>query len=167
MAFFKGRDIDTVKLSELSAQGLNVSQIAKAMGHSRSGIEQHCIKHSIEHTFADRCKWVNVNCNKMTVGDACALFGFARESLYAWRVKRGLALQEGFEAYVAYKLTKQTDKKILTLDSCTVIFDNKSYTLREISKKLNFNVRSLSMFMKHNRYTQPSFNRYCRMMGIR
>ena len=167
MAFFLGGEINTNKVRELSAQGLNVSQIASAMGHSRAGIEQHCIKHSIAYTLAERCKWVDVNGVKMTVGDACALFGFEREALYAWRVKRGLELQEGFEAYVLYRASKTTDKPVLTMDSCIVKFKGDSYKLKELCNLLKLNTKSVDIFMSQNRYRQAAFERYCYAKGIR
>ncbi len=167
MAFFLGGEINTSKVRELSAQGLNVSQIASAMGHSRAGIEQHCIKHGIAYTLAERCKWVDVNGVKMTVGDACALFGFEREALYAWRVKRGLELQEGFDAYVIYKQSKHAiDKPILTFKNATVIYKKERYTLDAISDKLKLNKQRFEVFMRQNRYAQNAFERYCYMRGL-
>jgi len=167
MAFFLGGEINTSKVRELSAQGLNVSQIASAMGHSRAGIEQHCIKHGIAYTLAERCKWVDVNGVKMTVGDACALFGFEREALYAWRVKRGLNEQEGFEAYIVYQQSKRTiDKTILTFKNATVIYKKERYTLTEISDKLKLNRQRFDVFMRQNRYAQNAFERYCWLRGL-
>lgn len=167
MAFFLGGEINTSKVRELSAQGLNVSQIASAMGHSRDGIEQHCIKHGIAYTLAERCKWVDVNGVKMTVGDACALFGFSRESMYAWRVKRGLNEQEGFEAYIVYQQSKRTiDKPILTFKNATVIYKKERYTLTEISDKLKLNRQRFEVFMRQNRYAQNAFERYCYTRGL-
>ena len=167
MAFFLGGEINTSKVRELSAQGLNVSQITSAMGHSRAGIEQHCIKHGIAYTLAERCKWVDVNGVKMTVGDACALFGFEREALYAWRVKRGLELQEGFDAYVIYKQSKHAiDKPILTFKNATVIYKNERYTLNDISDKLKLNKQRFEVFMRQNRYAQNAFDLYCYMRGL-
>ena len=167
MAFFLGGEINTSKVRELSAQGLNVSQIASAMGHSRAGIEQHCIKHGIAYTLAERCKWVDVNGVKMTVGDACALFGFEREALYAWRVKRGLNEQEGFEAYIVYQQSKRTiDKPILTFKNATVIYKKERYTLNDISDKLKLNKQRFEVFMRQNRYAQNAFERYCYTRGL-
>lgn len=167
MAFFLGGEINTSKVRELSAQGLNISQIASAMGHSRAGIEQHCIKNGIAYTLAERCKWVDVNGTKMTVGDACALFGFEREALYAWRVKRGLELQEGFEAYVLYRAKKTTDKPVLTMETCVVMFKGDCYLLKYICKLLKLNTKSVDLFMRQHRYTQAAFERYCYAKGIR
>jgi hypothetical protein len=164
MAFYNGGEIDTAKVRELSAQGLNVSQIAKTMGHSRCGIEQHCVKHGIAHTFADKHKYVIVDNVKMTIGNACMLFGFSREGLYSFRVKRGLELQEGFDAYMFYKLTDSTNRPVLTIDTCTVIYQKKTYSLKDICKLLGFHFNSVGAYMKQNKYTQASFDRYCQSM---
>ncbi len=87
--------------------------------------------------------------------------------MYAWRVKRGLNEQEGFDAYVIYKASNRTiDRPILTFKTATVLYKKERYTLTEIIDKLRLNKSHFEMFMRHNRYGQNAFERYCWMKGL-
>ena len=111
MAFFSGGNIDVVKLAELAVQELSMYAIAKQMGHSISGIRYCAERNNIVFTVCSKFKYINVDGVKMTTNDACESKGFKATSLYAWRVKRGLNEQDGFNAYVEYQKTKTTKKR--------------------------------------------------------
>ena len=167
MAFFNGCGIDLKIITELAAQGLSLNSMSKVTGHSKDGIKAALERNNIPYTMGIRERFVTVNGVLMSLGDACNAQGFSRESMYAWRVKRGLNEQEGFEAYIVYQQSKRTiDKPILTFKNATVLYKKERYTLTEIIDKLRLNKSHFEMFMRHNRYGQNAFERYCWMRGL-
>ena len=112
-------------------------------------------------------RFITVDGVLTSLGDACNAQGFSREAMYAWRVKRGLNEQDGFDAYTIYQQSKRTiDKPILTFKNTTVIYKKERYTLDAISDKLKLNKQRFEVFMRHNRYGQNAFERYCWMKGL-
>ena len=167
MAFFNGCGIDLKIITELAAQGLSLNSMSKVTGHSKDGIKAALERNNIPYTMGIRERFVTVDGVLMSLGDACNAQGFSRESMYAWRVKRGLNEQEGFEAYIVYQQSKRTiDKPILTFKNATVLYKKERYTLTEIIDKLRLNKSHFEMFMRHNRYGQNAFERYCWMRGL-
>jgi len=167
MAFFNGCGIDLKIITELAAEGLSLNSMSKVTGHSKDGIKAALERNNIPYTMGIRERFVTVNGVLMSLGDACNAQGFSRESMYAWRVKRGLNEQEGFEAYIVYQQSKRTiDKPILTFKNATVIYKGKRYLLTEISDKLKLNKQRFEVFMRQNRYAQNEFDRYCYMRGL-
>ena len=167
MEFFKGCGIDLKTITELAAQGLSLNSMSKVTGHSTLGIKKSLERNNISYTSHVRERFITVDGVLMSLGDACNAQGFSRQSMYAWRVKRGLNEQEGFDAYVIYKESKRTiDKPILTFKNATVIYKKERYTLTEIIDKLRLNKSHFEMFMRHNRYGQNAFERYCWMRGL-
>ena len=167
MAFFNGCGIDLKIITELAAQGLSLNSMSKVTGHSKDGIKAALERNNIPYTMGIRERFVTVNGVLMSLGDACNAQGFSRESMYAWRVKRGLNEQEGFDAYVIYKASKRTiDRPILTFKNATVLYKKERYTLDAIIDKLRLNKSHFEMFMRHNRYGQNAFERYCWMRGL-
>ena len=167
MAFFKGGEIDVVKISELASQGLSLNSMSKLTGHSKNGIKAALERNNIPYTMGVKERFITVDGVMMSLKDACESKGFIREAMYAWRVKRGLNEQEGFDAYVIYKASKRTiDKPILTFNNATVIYKGKRYLLTEISDKLKLNKQRFEVFMRQNRYAQNEFDRYCYMRGL-
>ena len=140
---------------------------SKVTGHSKDGIKAALERNNIPYTMGIRERFVTVDGVLMSLGDACNAQGFSRESMYAWRVKRGLNEQEGFDAYIIYQQSKRAiDKPILTFKNATVIYKKERYTLDAISDKLKLNKSHFEMFMRHNRYGQNAFERYCWMRGL-
>ncbi len=167
MEFFKGCGIDLKIITELAAEGLSLNSMSRVTGHSKDGIKAALERNNIPYTMGIRERFVTVNGVLMSLGDACNAQGFSRESMYAWRVKRGLNEQEGFDAYVIYKASKRTiDRPILTFKNATVLYKKERYTLDAISDKLKLNKSHFEMFMRHNRYGQNAFERYCWMRGL-
>ena len=167
MANFNGCGIDLKTITELAAQGLSLNFMSKVTGHSKNGIKAALERNNIPYTMGIRERFVTVDGVLMSLGDACNAQGFSRESMYAWRVKRGLNEQEGFEAYIVYQQSKRTiDKPILTFNNATVIYKGKRYLLTEISDKLKLNKQRFEVFMRQNRYAQNAFERYCYMRGL-
>ena len=167
MEFFKGCGIDLKIITELAAEGLSLNSMSRVTGHSKNGIQAALIRNNIPYTKHVKERFVTVNGVLMSLGDACNAQGFSRESMYAWRVKRGLNEQEGFEAYIVYQQSKRTiDKPILTFKNATVLYKKERYTLTEIIDKLKLNKSHFEMFMRHNRYGQNAFERYCWMRGL-
>ena len=167
MAFFKGRGIDLKTITELAAEGLSLNSMSRITGHSKNGIKAALERNNIPYTMGIRERFVTVDGVLMSLGDACNAQGFSRESMYAWRVKRGLNEQEGFDAYIVYQQSKRTiDKPILTFNNATVIYKGKRYLLTEISDKLKLNKQRFEVFMRQNRYAQNAFERYCYMRGL-
>lgn len=167
MAFFRFGGIDTVKLAELAAEGLSLNSISRVTGHSKNGIQAALIRNKIPYTKHVKERFISVDGVMMSLKDACESKGFIREAMYAWRVKRGLNEQEGFEAYIVYQQSKRTiDKPILTFKNATVIYKKERYTLTEISDKLKLNRQRFEVFMRQNRYAQNAFERYCWMRGL-
>ena len=167
MAFFKGCGIDLKIITELAAEGLSLNSMSKVTGHSKDGIKAALERNNIPYTMGIRERFVTVDGVLMSLGDACNAQGFSRESMYAWRVKRGLNEQEGFEAYIVYQQSKRTiDKPILTFKNATVIYKKERYTLDAISDKLKLNKQRFEVFMRHNRYGQNAFERYCWTRGL-
>ena len=167
MEFFKGCGIDLKIITELAAEGLSLNSMSRVTGHSKNGIQAALIRNNIPYTKHVKERFVTVNGVLMSLGDACNAQGFSRESMYAWRVKRGLNEQEGFEAYIVYQQSKRTiDKPILTFKNATVLYKKERYTLTEIIDKLRLNKSHFEMFMRHNRYGQNAFERYCWMRGL-
>ena len=122
MEFFKGCGIDLKIITELAAEGLSLNSMSKVTGHSKDGIKAALERNNIPYTMGIRERFVTVNGVLMSLGDACNAQGFSRESMYAWRVKRGLNEQEGFDAYIIYQQSKRAiDKPILTFKNATVI----------------------------------------------
>ena len=167
MANFNGCGIDLKTITELAAQGLSLNFMSKVTGHSKNGIKAALERNNIPYTMGIRERFVTVDGVLMSLGDACNAQGFSRESMYAWRVKRGLNEQEGFDAYVIYKASKRTiDRPILTFKNATVIYKKERYTLDAISDKLKLNKQRFEVFMRQNRYCQNAFERYCWMRGL-
>ena len=167
MTFFKGCGIDLKIITELAAEGLSLNSMSKVTGHSKDGIKAALERNNIPYTMGITERFVTVNGVLMSLGDACNAQGFSRESMYAWRVKRGLNEQEGFEAYIVYQQSKRTiDKPILTFKNATVIYKNERYLLTDISDKLKLNKQRFEVFMRQNRYAQNAFERYCWMRGL-
>ena len=167
MAFFNGCGIDLKTITELAAQGSSLNSMSKVTGHSKNGIKAALERNNIPYTMGIRERFITVDGVLMSLGDACNAQGFSRESMYAWRVKRGLNEQEGFEAYIVYQQSKRTiDKPILTFKNATVLYKKERYTLDAIIDKLRLNKSHFEMFMRHNRYGQNAFERYCWMKGL-
>ena len=167
MAFFNGCGIDIKTITELAAEGLSLNSMSKVTGHSKDGIKAALERNNIPYTMGIRERFVTVNGVLMSLGDACNAQGFSRESMYAWRVKRGLNEQEGFDAYVIYKASKRTiDRPILTFKNATVLYKKERYTLDSISDKLKLNKQRFEVYMRNNRYDQNAFERYCWMKGL-
>ena len=167
MAFFNGCDIDIKTITELAAEGLSLNSMSRVTGHSKDGIKAALERNNIPYTMGIRERFVTVNGVLMSLGDACNAQGFSRESMYAWRVKRGLNEQEGFDAYIIYQQSKRAiDKPILTFKNATVIYKKERYTLDAISDKLKLNKQRFEVFMRQNRYCQNAFERYCWMRGL-
>jgi len=167
MANFNGCGIDLKTITELAAQGLSLNSMSKVTGHSKNGIKAALERNNIPYTMGVKERYITVDGVLMSLGDACNAQGFSRQSMYAWRVKRGLNEQEGFDAYVIYKESKRTiDKPILTFKNATVLYKKERYTLDAISDKLKLNKSHFEMFMRHNRYGHNAFERYCWMRGL-
>lgn len=167
MAFFRGLGIDLKTITELAAQGLSLNSMSKVTGHSKNGIKSALERNNIPFTMGIKERYITVDGVLMSLGDACNAQGFSRESMYAWRVKRGLNEQEGFDAYVIYKESKRSiDKPILTFKNATVIYKKQRYSLTDISDKLKLNKQHFEVFMRLNRYAQNAFERYCYMRGL-
>ena len=167
MAFFNGCGIDLKIITELAAEGLSLNSMSKVTGHSKNGIQAALIRNNIPYTKHVKERFVSVDGVMMSLKDACESKGFIREAMYAWRVKRGLNEQEGFDAYVIYKASKRTiDRPILTFKNATVIYKKERYTLDAISDKLKLNKQRFEVFMRQNRYCQNAFERYCWMRGL-
>lgn len=167
MAFFNGCGIDLKTITELAAQGLSLNSMSKVTGHSKNGIKAALERNDIPYTMGVKERYITVDGVLMSLGDACNAKGFSREAMYAWRVKRGLNEQEGFEAYIIYQQSKRTiDKTILTFKNATVLYKKERYTLDAISDKLKLNKQRFEVFMRQNRYAQNAFERYCYMRGL-
>ena len=167
MAFFNGCGIDLKTITELAAQGLSLNAMSKVTGHSKNGIKGALDRNNIPYTNHVKERFITVDGVLMSLGDACNAKGFSREAMYSWRAKRGLNEQEGFDAYIVYQQSKRTvDKPILTFKTTTVIYKNERYTLDDISDKLKLNKQRFEVFMRHNRYGQNAFERYCWMRGL-
>ncbi|WP_282460024.1 hypothetical protein, partial [Mycoplasmopsis arginini] len=141
--------------------------MSRVTGHSKNGIKAALIRNKIPYTKHVKERFISVDGVMMSLKDACESKGFIREAMYAWRVKRGLNEQEGFDAYVIYKASKRTiDRPILTFKNATVLYKKERYTLDAISDKLKLNKSHFEMFMRNNRYCQNAFERYCWMRGL-
>ena len=167
MEFFKGCGIDLKIITELAAEGLSLNSMSRVTGHSKNGIKAALIRNKIPYTKHVKERFISVDGVMMSLKDACESKGFIREAMYAWRVKRGLNEQEGFDAYVIYKASKRTiDRPILTFKNATVLYKKERYTLDAISDKLKLNKQRFEVFMRQNRYCQNAFERYCWMRGL-
>ncbi len=167
MAYFNGCGIDLPTITDLAAQGLSLNSMSKLTGHSKNGIKAALERNEIPYTKHVKERFITVDGVLMSLGDACNAKGFQREAMYAWRVKRGLNEQDGFEAYIIYQQSKRTiDKPILTFKNATVIYKKERYTLTDISDKLKLNKQRFEVFMRQNRYAQNAFERYCYMRGL-
>ena len=167
MAFVNGCGINLKTITELAAQGLSLNSMSKMTGHSKNGIKAALERNNIPYTMGIRECFITVDGVLTSLGDACNAQGFSRESMYAWRVKRGLNEQDGFDAYIIYQQSKRTiDKPILTFKNATVIYKKERYTLDAISDKLKLNKQRFEVFMRQNRYAQNEFERYCYMRGL-
>ena len=167
MANFNGCGIDLKTITELAAQGLSLNFMSKVTGHSKNGIKAALERNNIPYTMGIRERFISVDGVMMSLKDACESKGFIREAMYAWRVKRGLNEQEGFDAYIIYQQSKRTiDKPILTFKNATVLYKKERYTLDAISDKLKLNKQRFEVFMRQNRYCQNAFERYCWMRGL-
>ena len=141
--------------------------MSRVTGHSKNGIKAALDRNKIPYTNHVKERFISVDGVMMSLKDACESKGFIREAMYAWRVKRGLNEQEGFEAYIVYQQSKRTiDKPILTFKNATVIYKKERYTLDAISDKLKLNKQRFEVFMRQNRYCQNAFERYCWMRGL-
>ena len=167
MAFLNGCGIDLKTITELAAEGLSLNSMSRVTGHSKNGIKAALIRNKIPYTKHVKERFISVDGVMMSLKDACESKGFIREAMYAWRVKRGLNEQDGFDAYTIYQQSKRTtDKPILTFKNTTVIYKNERYTLDDISDKLKLNKQRFEVFMRQNRYCQNAFERYCWMRGL-
>ena len=167
MGFFKGCGIDLKIITELAAEGLSLNSMSRVTGHSKNGIKAALIRNKIPYTKHVKERFISVDGVMMSLKDACESKGFIREAMYAWRGKRGLNEQEGFDAYIIYQQSKRAiDKPILTFNNATVIYKGKRYLLTEISDKLKLNKQRFEVFMRQNRYAQNEFDRYCYMRGL-
>ena len=167
MEFFNGCGIDLKTITELAAEGLSLNSMSRVTGHSKNGIKAALIRNNIPYTKHVKERFISVDGVMMSLKDACESKGFIREAMYAWRVKRGLNEQEGFDAYVIYQQSKRAiDKPILTFKNATVIYKKERYTLDAISDKLKLNKQRFEVFMRQNRYCQNAFERYCWMRGL-
>jgi len=167
MAFFNGCYIDLKIITELAAEGLSLNSMSRVTGHSKNGIQAALIRNNISYTKHVKERFIGVDGVMMSLKDACNAQGFSREAMYAWRVKRGLNEQDGFDAYTIYQQSKRTtDKPILTFKNTTVIYKKERYTLDAISDKLKLNKQRFEVFMRQNRYCQNAFERYCWMRGL-
>jgi hypothetical protein len=167
MAFFKGCGIDLQTITEPAKEGLSLNFMSRVTGHSKNGIQAALIRNNIPHTKHVKERFISVDGVMMSLKDACNTKGFSRESMYAWRVKRGLNEQDGFDAYIIYQQSKRTiDKPILTFKNATVIYKKQRYSLTEISDKLKLNKQHFEVFMRLNRYAQNAFERYCWLRGL-
>ena len=156
--------IDTDKVRELASQGLNAKKIGKILGHSNTGIYLHCLSKNIELVNGS-IRFVNVDGVKMPIGKACALKGFTRESMYQYRVNRGLDLQDGFDAYAIYMQTKQATETI-NKKSVMLLFRHKLQPITTIKSILGLGEGFL-MFMRNNDYKQQAFDNYLYTRGIK
>lgn len=167
MAFFNGCGIDLKTITELAAQGLSLNSMSKVTGHSTNGIKAALERNNIPFSMGIKERYITVDGVMMSLGDACNAQGFSRQSMYAWRVKRGLNEQDGFDAYVIYQQSKRSiDKPILKFKNATVIYKKQRYSLTDISDKLKLNKQHFEVFMRLNRYAQNAFERYCWMRGL-
>ncbi len=156
--------IDTEQVRELASQGLNANKIGAILGHSKTGIYLHCLSKKIPLANGS-IRLVNVDGVKMPIGEACALRGFTRESMYQYRSHRGLDLQDGFDAYVIYMQTKQATETI-SKKSVMLMFRYKLQPITTIKSILGLGENFL-MFMRKNDYKQQAFDRYLYMRGIK
>ena len=167
MAFLNGCGIDLKTITELAAEGLSLNSMSRVTGHSKNGIKAALIRNKIPYTKHVKERFISVDGVMMSLKDACESKGFIREAMCAWRIKRGLNEQEGFDAYVIYKASKRTiDRPILTFKNATVLYKKERYTLTEISDKLKLNRQRFEVYMRNNRYCQNAFERYCWMRGL-
>lgn len=156
--------IDTDKVRELASQGLNANKIGAILGHSKTGIYLHCLSKKIPLVNGS-IRFVNVDGVKMPIGEACALKGFTRESMYQYRSHRGLDLQDGFDAYVLYMQIKKPTATI-NKKSVMLLFRHKMQPITTIKSILGLGEGFL-MFMRNNNYKQQAFDRYLYMRGIK
>ena len=167
MAFFNGEGIDLPTITKLAEAGLSLNEMATITDHSRTGIKRALERNKIPFINHVRERFIIVDGVEISLGEACKAKGFSREAMYSFRVKRGLGLQEGFDAYVIYQQSKHAiDKPILTFKNATVIYKKERYTLDAISDKLKLNKQRFEVFMRQNRYAQNAFERYCCMRGL-
>ena len=167
MAFFNGEGIDLPTITKLAEAGLSLNEMATITGHSRTGIKRALERNKIPFINHVRERFIIVDGVEISLGEACKAKGFSREAMYSFRVKRGLGLQEGFDAYVIYQQSKHAiDKPILTFKNATVIYKKERYTLDAISDKLKLNKQRFEVFMRQNRYAQNAFERYCYTRGL-
>lgn len=167
MENFNGCGIDLKTITELAAQGLSLNSMSKVTGHSKNGIKAVLERNNIPFSMGIKERYITVDGVMMSLGDACNAQGFSRQSMYAWRVKRGLNEQDGFDAYVIYRQSKRSiDKPILKFKNATVIYKKQRYSLTDISDKLKLNKQHFEVFMRLNRYAQNAFERYCWMRGL-
>ena len=167
MANFNGCGIDLKTITELAAQGLSLNSMSKVTGHSKNGIKAALERNNIPYTMGVKERYITVDGVLTSLGDACNAQGFSRQSMCAWRVKRGLNEQEGFDAYVVYQQSKRSiDKPILTFKNATVIYKKQRYSLADISDKLKLNKQHFEVFMRLNRYAQNAFECYCWKRGL-
>jgi hypothetical protein len=167
MAFFNGEGIDLPTITKLAEAGLSLNGMATITGHSKTGIKRALERNKIPFATHVRERFIIIDGVEISLGDACNAQGFSRKSMYAWRVKRGLNEQEGFNAYIIYQQSKRAiDKPILTFKNATVLYKKERYTLDAISDKLKLNKQRFEVFMRQNRYAQNAFERYCYMRGL-
>jgi len=167
MAFFNGEGIDLPTITKLAEAGFSLKGMATITGHSRTGIKRALERNKIPFINHVRERFIIVDGVEISLGEACKAKGFSREAMYSFRVKRGLGLQEGFDAYVIYQQSKHAiDKPILTFKNATVIYKKERYTLDAISDKLKLNRQRFDVFMRQNRYAQNAFERYCWLRGL-
>lgn len=156
--------IDTDKVRVLASQGLNANKIGAMLGHSKTGIYLHCLSKKIPLVNGS-IRFVNVDGVKMPIGEACALKGFTRESMYQYRSHRGLDLQDGFDAYVIYMQTKTATETIIK-KNIMLMFRHKLQPIQTIKSILGLGEGFL-MFMRNNNYEQQAFDNYLYTRGIK
>jgi hypothetical protein len=156
--------IDTDKVRELAAQGLNATKIGAILGHSKTGIYLHCLSKKIP-LVNGRAKIIVVGGVETELNKACVNAGFTREAMYQYRSHRGLDLQDGFDAYVLYM---QTKKPTATINSKNIklLFRHKMQSIQTIKSILGLGEGFL-MFMRNNNYKQQAFDNYLYTRGIK
>jgi 5-methylcytosine-specific restriction endonuclease McrBC regulatory subunit McrC len=157
--------IDTDKVRELANDGLCPRKIADILGHSRTGIYLHSLRHDIVINNNGRSKIIIVDGIETELNKACENAGFTREAMYQYRVNRGLDIQDGFNAYVLYMNTK-TPTATIKSKMIMLLFRHKMQPIQTIKSVLGFGEGFL-MFMRQNKYKQQAFDRYLYMRGIK
>ena len=161
---FTRNKIDTNKVRELANEGLCPRKIADILGYSRYGVYLHSLNNDID-IVDGRAKKVIVDGVETELNKACKNAGFTSESMYQYRVNRGLDLQDGFDAYVLYMKTK-TPTATINSKNIKLLFRHKMQPITTIKSILGLGEGFL-MFMRQNKYKQQAFDRYLYTRGIK